>query len=206
MARPSRNSPCPCGSGRRFKQCCGSLATNPAGTPGTPPAPGTSPASGTSPAPDNDAGTNSLAELEREAREGNPRAMTDLGLRHLTGTAGPPRMALGLSLIADAARAGDARGASLAATLAGSSLWRTRNWPEAFAHLLHAAQLGHHHSRDALRLLAAGPTGGRVEGDDWAGMHAAIDLDAWLSPPPRPQPARASRYPGYPGLPAGAGV
>ncbi len=36
MTRPARNAPCPCGSGRKYKQCCGKASPGPPGTGRTP--------------------------------------------------------------------------------------------------------------------------------------------------------------------------
>ncbi len=129
------------------------------------------------------AGDAQIDSLERAAQSADASATTSLGLRYLTatdGTADPPR---GIALIEQAAQAGDAKGAYLAATIASSSFWRTRNWHEAFDYLTRAAQQGYEPAQSSLRILAGGPPGNEIEGEDWANMHSAIDLSAWLAPP-----------------------
>ena len=148
MTATGRNRPCPCGSGKKFKRCCGS--------PGQ-------------------AGPASQPQ--------DPQALTRLGLRYLSGTdvaADPPR---GIALIERAAQAGDARGAYLAATIAGSTFWRARNWDQALEYLTRAAESGHEPAQSSLRILAGGPAGDIVASDDWSRMRSAIDLGAWLAPP-----------------------
>jgi len=88
-----------------------------------------------------------------------------------------------MALIRKAASAGNARGAYLAATIASCFFWRARNWDEAFDFLMRAAQRGHDVAQSSLPLLAGGPSGDIIEGDDWSGMRGAIDLVAWLAPP-----------------------
>ena len=156
-----RNSPCPCGSGEKFKRCCGALD---AGQPG--PAPG-----------------ESLEALESAVQSGDMRAAVRLGLRYLTASGAPPEPAHGVALIEKAAQEGDAEGAVLAATIASSVLWRAQDWDEAFDYLARAAELGHEQSQASLRILAGGPSGSTIEGDDWTKIRGGIDLAAWLEPP-----------------------
>ena len=106
-----------------------------------------------------------------------------LGLRYLTAGDGTAEPARGIALIEQAAQAGDAQGAYLAATIASSSFWRPRNWDQAFDHLTRAAERGHEPAQSSLRILAGGPSGNETEGENWANMHSAIDLAAWLAPP-----------------------
>ena len=106
-----------------------------------------------------------------------------LGLRYLTAGDGTAEPARGIALIEQAAQAGDALGAYLAATIASSSFWRPRNWDQAFDHLTRAAEQGHEPAQSSLRILAGGPSGNEIEGEDWANMRNEIDLDAWLAPP-----------------------
>ncbi|NNC78454.1 MAG: hypothetical protein HKN77_10855 [Woeseiaceae bacterium] len=157
-----RNSPCPCGSGLKFRKCCGALRTE------------NVPQS---------AGRESIDVLERASQSGDMGASLRLGLRYLSGhdtTLNPTR---GVALIESAARAGDAQGAFLAATLASAFFWRERNWDTAFDYLSQAAQLGHEAAQDSLRILAGGPGGRNIDDNDWAAMRESIDLAAWLAPP-----------------------
>ncbi len=147
MTRTGRNSPCPCGSGKKFKRCCGAL------------------------------------DPVHVTRPDDAKSATHLGLRHLLGVATPADPARGVALIEQAARAGDAEAAYLAATICGSSFWRARNWEQALDYLASAAELGHAQAQRSLRILAGGPSGHEAGGDDWTGLKAAIDLAAWLSPP-----------------------
>lgn len=171
MAKIGRNEPCPCGSGRKYKQCCGSPEG--AARQGNPAA--SAPAA---PPPARQAGTPGPAPRPGEAQEA-----ARLGLRYLTADGVQPDPARGVALIEKAAKAGDAQGAYLAATIASAFFWRTRNWEEAFDHLAHAARRGHEAAQSSLRILAGGPSGNRVEGTDWDAMRSRIDLAAWLAPP-----------------------
>jgi prolyl 4-hydroxylase len=125
----------------------------------------------------------SIEALEHAALSGDWHAAARLGLNYLVGrqvAADPER---GIALIEQAARSGDALGAYLAATIASTSFWRPANWPAALDHLQHAAERGHAAAQSALRILAAGPWGNGVPGTDWEALRAAIDLDAWFTPP-----------------------
>jgi hypothetical protein len=95
-----------------------------------------------------------------------------------------PDPARGMTLIEQAAQAGDAQGAWLAATIASASFWQPRDWDKAFGYLMRAAQAGHHAAQSSLRILAGGPSGDNVEGNDWEKLRRVIDLQAWLAPPP----------------------
>ena len=147
MASTGRNSPCPCGSGKKFKRCCGAVTQMPAG--------------GESPPAD-------------------PQADTRLGLRFLLGRDAPADPPRGIALIEQAALAGDPQGAYVAASIAGSSFWRARNWDKALDFLARAATLGHEPAQSSLRILAGGPAGDFIAGDEWIRMRGAIDLAAWL--------------------------
>jgi prolyl 4-hydroxylase len=173
MAEIGRNSPCPCGSGKKFKRCCGSLTQTQSGLERRDQAiePATS------------VRGEDIETLERASRSGDPRAAARLGLRYLTARDVPANTARGVALIEQAALAGDAEGACLAATISSAPFWRTRNWDQAFDYLMRAAQQGHESSRSALRILAGGPSGNDIEGEDWASMRRQIDLAAWLAPP-----------------------
>jgi prolyl 4-hydroxylase len=104
-------------------------------------------------------------------------------LRYLMGMDTPADPARGLALIEQAAQAGDAEGAYLAATIASSSFWRARDWDVAFDYLRLAAVLGYEPAQSSLRILAGGPTGTVIVGDDWDDMCRRIDLPAWLAAP-----------------------
>ena len=95
----------------------------------------------------------------------------------------PTDSARGIMLIEQAAQAGDAEGAYLAATIASCSFWRPCNWESAFEYLRLAAQLEHELARSSLRILAGGPSGKLVAGEDWDEMHRGIDLAEWLAAP-----------------------
>lgn len=118
-----------------------------------------------------------------------PRQETDstdpvgLGLRYLMGQLTDRPHSYGVKLIEQAAEAGDARALYLAATISSCSFFRPRDWEQAFDYLERAAEAGHESARSSLRIIAAGPAADPVEGDDWAGMRGAIDLEAWLSTP-----------------------
>jgi prolyl 4-hydroxylase len=119
---------------------------------------------------------------DHETRRGGPREAAQLGLRFLTADGVPPDPARGVALIERAAQAGDPEACFLAATLASSSLWQARDWDGAFDYLLRAAESDHKPSQDSLRVLAGGPSGHRVDGEDWGGMRGEIDMAAWLEP------------------------
>lgn len=121
--------------------------------------------------------------LEHSARSGDSRAAVQLGLQHLATGVATADPAQGMALIEQAAQAGDAQGAYLAAAIASCSFWRTRNWDEAFDYLRRAAQLGHEPAQSSLRILAGGPSGNEIEGGDWARVRDEIDLAEWLTPP-----------------------
>jgi len=108
---------------------------------------------------------------------------TSLGLRYLLGAGVPTDPARGMALIEEAALAGDARGAYLAATIASCYFWRNRDWDEAFDFLMRAARKGHDAAQSSMRILAGSPSGNVIEGNDWAAMRGKIDLAAWLAPP-----------------------
>ena len=159
-----RNDPCPCGSGQKYKACCGLLSRD-IGRLAT------------------SARGQELDTPEPAALPGESRAAAQLGLRYLTANGVSPDPARGVALIEKAAQAGDTEGAFLAATLASSSLWRAQNWDEAFDYLLRASRQGHEPSQSSLRILAGGPSGRKIEGEDWDWMRAEIELTAWLAPP-----------------------
>ena len=124
----------------------------------------------------------SIDALERAALGGDWSAAAKLGLCYLTGqqvAADPMR---GIALVDQAARGGDAFGTYLAATIAGTSFWRPRDWQVAFDHLLRAAELGSVPARSALAILAAGPLDEPADNDALGALRAGIDLDAWLTP------------------------
>lgn len=172
MPQIGPNSPCPCGSGKTFETCCGSpISDEPRRDRGGIAA---GPARG-----------EPLDALERSAQGGDSRAAVRLGVRYLMGRDAPRDLARGATLILEAAKAGDAQGAFLAATLASSTLWRNRSWDVALDYLTLAARQGHEASQHSLRILAGGPSGNTVEGEDWAEMRAEIDLAAWLTAPAR---------------------
>jgi prolyl 4-hydroxylase len=170
MTKIGRNSPCPCGSGKKFKRCCDASTQTFSVLKGGVAAAG--PVSG-----------GQIDALKHASRPEDPYAATRLGLRYLMGKDAPADPARGIALIEQAALAGDAQGAYLAATIASSCFWRTRNWDEAFDYLLRAAQQGYEPSQSSLRILASGPSGNLIEGEDWVNMRGEIDLTAWLVPP-----------------------
>ena len=173
MAKIGRNSPCPCGSGKKFKKCCGSPTQTQSGLEGGDTATGLAVL----------ARGEQIDTLERTSRLGDARAAARLGLRYILArdaTADPKR---GVALIEQAALAGDALGAYLAATIASSSFLGEQNWDEAFDYLMQAAQEGHEPAQSSLQILAGGPSGNKIEGEDWANMRGEIDLAAWLAPP-----------------------
>jgi prolyl 4-hydroxylase len=164
MTKIGRNSPCPCGSGLKFKRCCGSSSqAQPGATPST--------------------RGEALGSHEGKSKSTGPHESARLGLRYLMGTEVPADPARGIALIEKAAQAGDAESAYLAATIAGTSFWREHNWEAAFDYLLHAAREGHEPAQNSLRILASGPSGELNDGDDWNSMRSQIDLAAWLTPP-----------------------
>ena len=172
MARIGRNSPCPCGSGKKYKRCCGALDQGHSGPAGDP------------------AGGEQIDTLERASRSGDSRAAVRLGLRYLMARDAPDNPARGMALMEQAAMAGDAQGAYLAATIASCFFWRVRNWDEAFDFLMRAARQGHDAAQSSLRILAGGPSGNNIEGEDWAGPPTVYLTNTADAPPePRAMPA-----------------
>lgn len=170
MSQPSRNSPCPCGSGRKYKHCCGSLAVAPAASrPAEPP-----------------------PSSRRTTARADLGVTVDLGLRYLTGRGVTIDTGRGVALIEEAADGGDAKGCYLAATMASGTFWRERDWDLALDYLLAAAFSEHTVSRDMLRILAGGPAGDRIRSEDWQALRDRVDLSAWLTPP---EPRRLSDAP-----------
>ena len=125
----------------------------------------------------------SIDALERAALAGDWSAAARLGLCYLTGREVQADPMRGIALVEQAARSGDALGAYLAATIASTSFWRPSNWPAAFDKLLQAAELGADSARTLLAILAAGPGGTPVVGEDAGSLRERIDMDAWLAPP-----------------------
>ena len=121
--------------------------------------------------------------LERAALAGDWDAAARLGLCYLTGAGIPADPMRGIALIDQSARSGSAEGAYLAATIASTAFWRPRDWESALDHLLRAAELGHAAAGPALRVLSAGPDGGRDGANDWRAMRDQVDLDAWAAAP-----------------------
>lgn len=169
MSKIGRNSPCPCGSGKKYKRCCAA-----------PPIQTQSDDQAIRAAATNRGGQ--IATHKRASLSADPQANTRLGLRYLTEKDAPLDPVRGVALIEQAALAGDAQGAYLAATIASSTFWRTRDWDEAFDYLLRAALQGHEPSQSSLQVLASGPSANLIEGEDWANMRSEIDLAAWLAP------------------------
>lgn len=163
-ARTGRNAPCPCGSGKRYKHCCGEL-------------PGVA-AMRAQPAPD------PVAQWQRQAADGDASAMARLGLAYLSASGVPGNPKRGIELIDRAAELGDPQGAAIAATVRATSLWRTPDWPAALEYLALAARGGHRPSEEALGILAAGPGQAVDTSDAWNGQRDTVDLQQWLSPPP----------------------
>ena len=150
-----RNDPCSCGSGQKYKRCCGLLS------------------------PDTNQFNLPAAATRRRAYS----AAVQQGLRYLATNSVSLDTARGVAMIEQAAQAGDAEAAFLAATLASTCLWRAQSWGEAFDYLRQAAQQGHAASQSSLRILAGGPSGREVAGDNWMNMRGEIDLAGWLAPP-----------------------
>lgn len=128
--------------------------------------------------------TESLDTLHRVADTGDTDAMVRLGVRYLTAREAPPRPAVGIALIDRAAAAGHPQAQFLAATIASAGLWRARNWPLALDLLARAAQQGHGPALGTLRVLAGGPAGNAVSDTDADHLRRAVDMAAWLAPPP----------------------
>lgn len=125
----------------------------------------------------------SIEALERAALSGDWGAAARLGLGYLVGRQVAPDPLRGIALIDQAARSGDALGAYLAATIASTSFWRSRNWEAALDHLQQAADRGHDAARSALAILAAGPAGNTTTSKQWNELRDAVDLEAWFAPP-----------------------
>lgn len=173
MTQISDSSPCPCGSSKEYKDCCGSLSPSQVGRARSDSSAELAAAGG----------GERLSALENAARQGDSGAAVRLGVRYLMARDAPSNPARGVALIEQAALAGDAVGAFLAATISSSSFWGTRNWDVAFDHLVRAAELGHEPAQSSLRIIAGGPSGSPIAGEDWADMRDQIDLRAWHSPP-----------------------
>lgn len=148
-----RNQPCPCGSGQRFKHCCGALAAR----------------------------SSASAEAAVVSTDASAADKTRMGLAYLTadGVAGEPDR--GIRLVDEAAAAGDGLAAAIAATVRATGLWGRLDWPTALDYLERAARFGHRPSQEALRILAAGPQATPDTSDDWAGLRARLDLRSWLA-------------------------
>lgn len=162
-SRTGRNEPCPCGSGKRFKHCCGALQAVDTENPQAP--------------------RDHIAELQRQSGAGDVSAMARLGLAYLTANGVPGNPEQGIELVDKAANGGDPQGAALAATVRATSLWRERDWPQALNYLAMAAKGGHYPSQDALRILAAGPSMAPSSSDAWEELREKVDLLEWLTPP-----------------------
>ncbi len=168
-AHTGRNSPCTCGSGKRYKHCCGALSAT--GTARAQPEPGS-------------IARDPIARWLRESAGGDASAMAHLGLAYLTASGVPGNPKRGIELVDRAAALGNPEGAALAATVRATSLWRTPDWSSALEYLALAARAGHRPSQEALRILAAGPGEAVGASDAWDEQRNNVDLQHWLSPPP----------------------
>lgn len=107
-----------------------------------------------------------------------PDARADEGLRLLLGQGVAQDSCEAAHVLAEAAKAGSARAAALAAVLAGAGVGRPQNWGEAFGFLEQAAALGDESARRQLLLLAGEST------DDWRHAWTRIEPADWLKPAP----------------------
>ena len=178
MSHTGRNSPCPCGSGKRYKHCCGAppqaepVDTPPVRSPAAPsPVPPASPAA-------------SRVATGPAQRGPAQRGPAQQGLAYLTANGVPGDPARGIRLVEQAADAGDPEGAALAATVHATTLWGRQDWSQALDYLALAATGGHTPSREALGILAAGPDAAPGSSEDWEGLRAEVQLQDWLRPPP----------------------
>ena len=119
-----------------------------------------------------------LAQLRARARAGDPRALTALGRRLLTGEGVPASPQEGIACIRDAAARGDAEATAQLALFAAWGVLRPRNIEEALDLLQRAAELGWQRSQKELQFLA------RREGTDWPSLRRSIDLASWTEAPP----------------------
>ncbi len=124
--------------------------------------------------------------LAKSARNGEPQALGQLGLRLLTGDGAPHRPAQAIGLLDDAARRGHAASAALLSVLAGGGFHAPQSWPAALDYLLRAAELGWAPAQAQLRILAgdSGAAEDRAGPDPWGRLRRAVDLQAWTSAPP----------------------
>ncbi len=130
-----------------------------------------------------------LDALEARAAQGEAAAKYELGARLLIAreASTPDDARRGAALIAEAAEADVVQAAETASVLAGAGIGRAQDWTAALSYLVRAAELGSAHAQSQLKVLAAGPQpdASPPTGDDWAAMQAGVDLNAWLTPPPK---------------------
>lgn len=109
--------------------------------------------------------------LVRRTYEGNPCALTALGLRLIAGRDAPHSPADGEALLAEAARQGDAAAWFHVAVLSAAGAARPQCWHGAWDALRRAAELGHPRATSQLEALA------RV------GLRSPSDIGGWLTAP-----------------------
>ena len=127
-----------------------------------------------------------IALLSRAAAQGDVAAKRTVGLRILLGDRAPLLGPDGASLIAEAAREGDAAAADFSAILAGGGIHCVQDWQRALDWLQLAAELGSERARGALGVLCADADVAARAGaaGNWAGLRANVDIAAVVTPPP----------------------
>ena len=85
-------------------------------------------------------------------------------------------------MIEQAAEAGDAQSAYIAASINSSFFWRERDWERALDFLVLAAESGHEAAQVSLQIIASDPLSVPQENTDWQKARSAIDLKPWLEP------------------------
>lgn len=181
MKKTGRNDPCPCGSGKRYKQCCGSLKDVQAAKTG---AVQTSAPEALPAALERDrAGGLSQAEaiyssLRDRARAGDVDALTELGKKLLIGDGVRQAMPEAVAMITEAAARGGGEATAQLALFAAWGVLRPRDFDEALDHLQRAAELGWAPSQRELRFLA------RDTGADWPALRRRVSVADWTEPPP----------------------
>lgn len=141
-----------------------------------------------------------VAVLRRGAALGHARAATVLGTRLLVGRDAPFAPREGVTLISDAAQAGDAGALAHLATLTAAGLLVAQSWSGAAELLAQASARGSTWAQSQLLVLAAdrplaesiraGAAGGP---QSWEALRASIDFAGWLHPPARQSACEAPR-------------
>jgi prolyl 4-hydroxylase len=126
-----------------------------------------------------------MVALRRSSEAKHVPAMTYLAGRLLTGRGAVLNPAEGVPLLTRAAQAGGADANAMMATLSAVGAGMPRNWPMALEYLMRAAQLGSERAQGQLRVLAGQVGKADPDPSTWAQLRRAINLAAWMTPPPK---------------------